>query len=105
MTARIIDFEKGRDDEYFDIHDLMLTTGRTRDTIRRQMRSGIIPPALDRLGGEHGGAFRWTIGYMREWQRKREAICLEASVQKMTSRMRKDAIRRVPKAPHQSEFG
>lgn len=105
MPARIIDFENGRDDEYFDIHDLMLTTGRSRDTIRRHMRAGIIPPALDRLGGDHGGALRWTIGYMRAWQKERESICIEASVQKMTPRIKRAVVKRIPKAPHQSEFG
>lgn len=73
-TQRKIDLATANDALILDTFDLMATYGCARDTIRVRMRKGIIPPPLDRVGGR----FRWTAGYLREWDLLRAKRAIEA---------------------------
>ena len=74
MKGRKIDLATANDALILDTFDLMATYGCARDTIRVRMRKGIIPPPLDRVGGR----FRWTAGYLREWDLLRAKRAIEA---------------------------
>lgn len=79
--GRKIDLSTADETEILDTFDLMATLGCSRDTLRLHMRKGIIPPALDRVGGR----YRWTAGYLREWTRIRAQNALERLSKKKLS--------------------
>lgn len=74
MRGRKIDLMTANDAMMLDTFDLMATYECSRDTIRVRMRKGIIPPALDRVGG----SYRWSVGYLREWDRMRSRKAIES---------------------------
>ena len=72
--GRVIDLDTANDSMIVDTADLMASYGRSRDTIRRHIRDGVLPPPLDRVGGR----YRWTVGLIREWQRVRSRKLIES---------------------------
>lgn len=91
--GRKIDLITADEAEILDTFDLMATLGCSRDTLRVHMRKGIIPPALDRAGCR----YRWTAGYLRDWNRMRTQQALEQLSKKKPSAT-------LPSATRGSEF-
>ena len=65
--GRVIDLDTANETMIVDVFDLMASLGRCRDTIRRQIKSGVLPPPLDRVGNR----YRWTVGLLRNWNQIR----------------------------------
>ena len=74
MKGRTIDIATADDSTVLDTFDLMATFGVSRETIRVRMRKGVLPPALDRAGKR----LRWTVGYLKEWDRLRTQKAIES---------------------------
>ncbi len=78
MKGRIIDIATADDSTALDTYDVMETFGVSRETIRIRMRKGVLPPALDRAGKR----LRWTVGYLKEWDRLRAPKAIESLANK-----------------------
>ena len=83
--GKLIDLTTADDSTVVDSFDLMETLGVSRETIRVRIRKGILPPALDRAGKR----LRWTVGYLRDWDRLRASQAINAlSKQKHVTMMK-----------------
>lgn len=83
--GRMIDMATADDSTVVDTFDLMETFGVSRETIRVRMRKGVLPPALDRSGKR----LRWTVGYLKEWDRLRTQKAIESLANKKSIRIAK----------------
>ena len=79
--GRIIDMAAAPDDEIITYDDLCATLRRSRSAINARIRSGELPPPQDRRG--HGGAYRWSVGYLRAYAQRRAEALAEAAVARM----------------------
>lgn len=96
LKGRTVNIETAQEDVMLDTFDMMASLNVARSTIAYQMKNGILPPPLDRFG-RHGSC-RWTVGYLRAWNRKRAEIAIERYQEKLSATISED-IRRT------SEFG
>ena len=78
--GKVIDIATADESTVLDTFDMMATLGCSRDTIRLHMKKGIIPPALDRVGHR----YRWTVGYLKEWNKIRTQKALDRLSKKKT---------------------